>query len=104
MRALLIDPFEREISVTNMPEFSSDVQKRIGGPLLLAARFPNGDVLYVAKDCTSQEKLSVGGSQVFSGYGVVLGRRGRFGEFKNAQGKLDSIAGITFFDSSQSEK
>jgi hypothetical protein len=82
-----------------MPEFSSDVQKRIGGPLLRAARFPNGDVLYVAKDCTSKEKFSLGGSQVFSGYGMVLGRRGWFGEFKNAKGNLNSIVGITVFAS-----
>ena len=98
MRAILIDPFEHEISVTTMPEFSSDIRVRIGGTLVRAVRFPNGDVLYVAKDCTSNECFSLGGSQVFHGYGVILGRRGRFGEFSDARGRQDSIAGLTLFD------
>jgi hypothetical protein len=63
-----------------------------------AARFPNGDVLYVAKGCASHENFSLGGSQAFNGYGVVLGRRGRFGEFKNAIGNLNSIVEITAFN------
>lgn len=76
MRAILIDPFERKVSVASMPEFSSEVGELIGGPLVRAARFPNGDVLYIAKDCTARENFRVGGSQAFSGYGVVVGRRG----------------------------
>jgi hypothetical protein len=97
MSAILIDPFGTAISDVDRYLFTDDIREIIGGPLARAAVLPCGDVLFVAAGCVSTQGFRLSGAGPFAGYGVVIGPRGAFGEFKRARFSRASITKIVAF-------
>jgi hypothetical protein len=98
IRALLINPYEQEISETSVPEFTREISKKFGGKLVREATLPNGDGVYVTKPEQPGRSFRLGGSEPFTGFGIVLGRRGPFGAFRTTNCGLDAIADIVTFE------
>jgi hypothetical protein len=96
MRAILIDPSERKILEADLPFFTSEIREQLGGSFKRVATLPNGDTINVAASL-SAEVFSLGGSPKFSGYGIILGQRRAFGEFKPARSNLNAIIDLTVF-------
>jgi hypothetical protein len=97
MTAILINPFRAEISGIERYLFAYDIREILGGPLERAAVLPHGDVLFVAAGCISTQGFRLAGSGPYPGYGVVIGPRGAFGEFRKARLRRSSIAEIVVF-------
>lgn len=80
MRAIFIDSTARTIEEIELPEGEAErlaeVNKRVGGGIEFATRFPNGDVLYVnGEGLYKHERFFVvlGAHQPFAGNGVIVG-------------------------------
>jgi hypothetical protein len=79
MRAILVDPVQRTIALTEAHFDGRFVGDCFASYPRMAARFPNGDVLLTAPtDAT--EAFSIGGSKAVVGPALLVGRRNVFGE------------------------
>ena len=100
VRAILIDPGKRTVSVTKVSDRWSDIQHVYdGGKLTRVATLPKGDGVYVrhhAEDAAPCFRL--GGSKPFRGYGLVLGKRGQWGLFGDAVTDVASVASLAGFE------
>ncbi|WP_426434047.1 hypothetical protein [Bradyrhizobium genosp. P] len=99
VRAIYIDPFERQVSETRVPEVWHDLRSRYeGAKLVRVAYMPSGDAVYVAEELKDvDEAFRLGGSHVFAGFGLLLGRKGRFGLVSDAVVDRRDVAKLTTF-------
>jgi hypothetical protein len=80
VRAIFIDPVERNVSVARVPDVWHDIRMKYGAKLVRVAVMPCGDAVYVAEENKdSTEAFRLGCSAVFGGWGLLLGRKGQFG-------------------------
>jgi hypothetical protein len=102
VRAILIDPVERVVSETVVPDTWIDIRRRLEtDKLVRVATLPAGDAVYVTEEAKeSPAKFRLGHSAFFGGIGVVLGRRGKFGLFCDAVTDRDDIEVLAAFDPS----
>ncbi|MET4085629.1 hypothetical protein [Bradyrhizobium sp. S3.5.5] len=99
VRAIFIDPFDREVSETRVPDVWHDLRTRYdGAKLIRAAHLPSGDAVYVAEELSDAcEAFRLGGSQAFGGFGLILGRKGQFGLLSDAVVGCGNVAKLTTF-------
>jgi hypothetical protein len=99
VRATYIDPFDREVSETRVPDVWHDLRTRYeGAKLVRVASMPSGDAVYVAEELKdADEAFCLGGSQVFGGFGLILGRKGQFGLLNDALVDRGDVAKLTTF-------
>lgn len=99
VRAIYIDPFDREVSETRVPDVWHDLRSRYeGAKLVRVAYMPSGDAVYVAEELRdAREAFSVGGSKTFGGFGLILGPKGQFGLLSDAVVDCDDVAKLTRF-------
>lgn len=98
-RAILIDPYELEVSATSVPDVWGDVRKKFHrAKLIRVATMPSGDAVYVAADAKdSLEGFRLGCSSRLSGRGLVVGARAQFGLLMDAVTDVEDVARLTKF-------
>lgn len=98
MRAILIEPSDRFISETEVPEFTADIRRRFGGARLVrVATLPSGDGVYVVDSGDAHNSFTLGGAGPFHGLGLILGKHGHLGQLKGARTDFDALASIVTF-------
>jgi hypothetical protein len=99
MRAMLIDPTTRVVSEVDVPDFVEGIRRRFeGARLLRVGTLPGGDGVHVvATEGTKGAAFTIGGSGPHRGYGLIVGKRGRFGMIRNSTADLDGVASIVSF-------
>lgn len=102
VRAILIDPVERVVSETAVPDALVEIRLRLEThKLLRVATLPRGDGVYVTEEAKeSLVRFSLGHSASFGGVGVVLGKRGEFGLFCDAITDCKDVQTLADFDPS----
>ena len=100
VRAILIDPDQRTVSVTAVPDVWIEIRRRLQtDKLIRVATLPAGDAVYVTEEAKdSPAKFRLGGSERFAGRVVILGRRGQFGLICDAITDADDVEVLTEFD------
>src|ERR1700744_2501299 len=74
VRAIFIDPVERNVSVARVPDVWRDIRMKYGAKLVRVAVIPCGDAVYVAEgNKDSAEAFRLGRSAVFGGWATVFG-------------------------------
>jgi hypothetical protein len=98
VRAIFIDPVERNVSVARVPDVWHDIRMKYGAKLVRVAVMPCGDAVYVAEENKdSIEAFRLGCSAVFGGWGLLLGRKGQFGLVTDVLTDRDDVATLTEF-------
>jgi hypothetical protein len=99
VRAIVIDPIERDVSVVKVPNVWHEVRMKYeGAKLVRVATLPCGDAIYVAEENKNlPDAFRIGCSDDFGGVGLVLGRRGAFGLLTDALSNRDDVAMLTAF-------
>lgn len=100
VRAILIDPGKRTVSVTKVSDRWLDIQRVYdGGKLIRVATLPKGDGVYVPEHADkAAPRFRLGGSRPFQGFGLVLGKRGRWGLFGDAVTDMAGVASLAGFN------
>jgi len=92
VRAIFIDPVERNVSVARVPDVWHDIRMKYGAKLVRVAVMPCGDAVYVAEENKdSTEAFRLGCSAVFGGWGLLLGRKGQFGLVTDVRRDVDRV-------------
>jgi hypothetical protein len=74
LRAIIIDPFLREIREAEIDDDLTEYQRICGGHYIEFGVWINGkDVLYVSDFARWRESFVIGGRHVFSGTGLITG-------------------------------
>lgn len=99
-KCIFINTAEGVVCQEAMPVGLSELQAMVGGTVAAAARFENGDVLYVDDEAEyraprSQSFMLSGCS--FRGNGVVVGINPSSGEDCNPKSALEAIASVVHF-------
>lgn len=99
VRAILIDPVERTVSVMKVSERWNEIRNQCDGARLIrVATLPRGDGLYIAEDAKDSATFKLGGSRPYGGYGLVLGKRGEWGFICDALTDLNDVASLAGFE------
>jgi hypothetical protein len=96
LRALVIDPFKREIRETDIERTLPSLQAAVGGNIEFAVWIDRRDTLYVADFAKWRERFTIGNTRSYSGYGVVVGVNGD-GATAPAKVSLDALRGVVRF-------
>ena len=99
VRAILIDPVERVVCETAVPDLWTDMRRKFQtDKFVRVATLPAGDGVYVAEEAKdSPAGFRLGHSKTFAGRGLVLGKRGQFGLLCDAVTDSDDIAFLLEF-------
>jgi len=96
MRALIIDPFKKEVSEVEIEKNLAAYQAAVGGYLEFAVLIDRRDVLYVADLAKWPQRFYVGKNRSYSGYGLVIGAT-REGEAAPAKVSVDALRDVVRF-------
>jgi len=96
MRALIIDPFRKEIREFEIEKSLSAYQAAVGGFIEFAVFIDRRDVLYVADLAKWPERFLIGRQRSYSGCGLVIGAT-RDGDAAPAKVSADALRGVVRF-------
>jgi hypothetical protein len=103
IRAVIIDPFRREVREAEIENALSEFQHICGGGYIEHGIFINRrDVLYVNDFAYWPDSFEIGGQRIFSGCGLITGGNGSDGDMdRSARVPMDQIRKVVRFDSAK---
>jgi hypothetical protein len=99
MRAVIVDPFKREVREADVENTLEELQRIVGGGYIeFGVRVERVDLLYVNDFAHWPERFMIGEKHAFSGCGVIIGddAKGK-GSAKYARVSAEAVRGIVRF-------
>lgn len=90
IRAISIDPALRLLTAIEFSPETRSLSEFFGAKPIMAAKLPKGDVLLTTAR-EYGEAFTVGGSRPIVGHGLIVGRRGEWGQHTSARIALDDV-------------